>query len=185
MPFAWSILGTSIAADPVTQNTSDVSQSNRPSNENKMKRNSNEQKLTALLVRSNGSGDVADAFQMPTVGVVRGFEVNAVLRGRHTHRVVPAAHSLVQPVQQVVTPALQTKHAINPIAHTKITINSPARKARRRRRLNRGEPRRTQPVTNTTADVILISIKNGNKRIHVPSRPTLARWRCPAPPFRL
>jgi len=109
MPFAWSILGTSIAADPVTQNTSDVSQSNRPSNETQMKRNSNEQKLTALLVRSNGSGDVADAFQMPTVGVVRGFEVNAVLRGRHTNRVVPAAHSLVQPVQQVVTTALLVK----------------------------------------------------------------------------
>ena len=72
-------------------------------------RNSNEKKLTALLVRSNGSGDVADAFQMPTVGVVRGFEVNAVLRGRHTNRVVPAAHSLVQPVQQVVSTALLVK----------------------------------------------------------------------------
>ena len=46
---------------------------------------------------------------MPTVGVVRGFEVNAVLRGRHTDRVVPAAHSLVQPVQQVVTTALLVK----------------------------------------------------------------------------
>ena len=108
MPFAWSIRGTSIAADPVTQNTSDVSQSNCQY-ETQIRRNSNEQKLTALLVRSNGSGDVADAFQMPTVSIVRGFEVNAVLRGRHTHRVVPAAHSLVQPVQQVVTTALLVK----------------------------------------------------------------------------
>jgi len=54
---------------------------------------------SALFVRANRSGDVADALQMPSVGVVRGFQVDAVLPARHRDGIVPPTHRLVQPVE--------------------------------------------------------------------------------------
>ena len=61
---------------------------------------------SALFVRSNRSGHVSDAFQMPSVGVVRGFQVDAILLGCGPYGVVPPTHRLVQPVEQVVSMAL-------------------------------------------------------------------------------
>ena len=61
---------------------------------------------SALFVRANRSGHVSDAFQMPSVGVVRGFQVDAILIGCGPYGVVPPTHRLVQPVEQVVSMAL-------------------------------------------------------------------------------
>jgi len=65
--------------------------------------------IAARLERRYSAVDVPDGLEVLGVVVVRGLEVDAVLRAGHCDGLLPATHGLVQLVEQVEAPALRVQ----------------------------------------------------------------------------